>query len=457
MGTKGTMTFNEGQPSAGSTAPAWTLLLAVAYAINAPPLPWAYLMGTLFAILSAALAGLLSYEYFGRSNSPMFVGALCLLEWHLAWAALSGMEITLSTFLTLAFFYMIKRGARPAWVGALTGIAFLVRPESVLLAGIYAARPVLRGSRDWRRIAARVGAFSLVFAIVIAPLLSFNFVHSGKLLPNTVTAKYLRFGYPWSVQRSAGFVFEVAEFFFLGPFLLLAPFFLSTTYQVWRDKREELFYPLAWCVGLVGLYAIALPVIYHHGRYLMVLIPWVAIFGIEGLFVAVERFRGIPSFWRVYKVCLFAMVIVLWINHAATYALQVELLKQSHMRIASWINANTSTRAVIATHDIGILGYMTEREIVDLAALITPEVIPILLDQQKLAEFSMDRDVDYFVLFSGYYQELLATVGTRLAYSPASEKLRSLGEEPLEVHQVIEDSSIPSDSEATKTPSWKIP
>lgn len=439
LGTRGTMAFSNSQPSTGSTSPAWSLLLAFGYIINVLPTYWAYILGTIFAILSAALAALLNCEYFGRSYSSIIVAIICLLEWHLAWASLSGMEITLFMFLSLLFFYMLKRNSGPVWMGLLTGVAFLVRPESFLLAGVYGIRQIFQYRKDWKQMAGRIGSYTMVLIIVISPIIVFNYKYGGKPFPNTVLAKYLQYGYPWSPIKSIRFLIEITQFFILGPLFLIAPFFALMIYRVWRDKLDDLIYPLAWMVSLVGMYSIALPIIYHHGRYLMPLIPWIAILGIEGLSITIERFRGMRLFWSVYQLALLSMVIVLWINHSTTYALQVDLLRESHMRIANWVRDNTAPDAVIATHDVGILGYMTEREIVDLAGLITPEAIPIMLDQQQLAEFSIREGSEYFIVFSGYYQELLNAVDTKLVYSPDSVRLQNLGVEPFEVHQVIQE------------------
>lgn len=439
LGTKGTMAFINGQPSTGSTAPAWSLLLALGYVLDIPHLYWAYILGTLFAILSAVIAALISNQYFGHSISPIIVAVICILEWHLAWASLSGMEITLFMFLSLLFFYMLNRKSHPVWMGLLTGVAFLVRPESFLLAGVYGLSQLFQFKGKWKPLALKIGTFSITLILVVFPLIIFNYIHGGKPFPNTVSAKYLQYGFPWSPIKSIYFLVDVTKFFFLGPLLLLAPFFLLMVYRVWVKKEKDLIYPLVWMGSLVGLYTFALPIIYHHGRYLMPLLPWIAIIGVEGVNIATDRFRGMRIFWPVYKLALMVMLVVLWINHAATYALQVNLLQESHVRIAEWIRNNTAPATVIATHDIGILGYMAEREIVDLVGLITPEVIPIMLNQNELADFTRQKGVEYLVVFSGYYQMLLNATGAQLVFSPDSIRLKNLGLEPFEVHQMLQD------------------
>jgi len=52
-----------------------------------------------------------------------------------------------------------------------------------------------------------------------------------------------------------------------------------------------------------------------------------------------------------------AMFAVLWLNGATTYALQVRLLEEQHAAVGRWVNEHTPADAVVASHDIGLLGY----------------------------------------------------------------------------------------------------
>jgi hypothetical protein len=106
------------------------------------------------------------------------------------------------------------------------------------------------------------------------------------------------------------------------------------------------------------------------------------------------------------------------------------------LQAARWVEANTPAEAVIAAHDIGIIGYIAQRQIVDLAGLVTPEVISIMSDQRKLAGFVRERQVTYVIVFSGYYEEMLAQLDAQLVYSPNRDNLKSLGLEPIEVYAI---------------------
>ena len=218
--------------------------------------------------------------------------------------------------------------------------------------------------------------------------------------------------------------------------MLLVPCAGFMIYSAFRTRRTNLLYPVAWALTLIGLYAVALPAIYHHGRYLMPLIPIIVIYGVEGLFRLLEKLpqKSLlrPAIWFVFGV----MVVTLWVNGASTFALQTKLLNESHLQAALWVDTNVPKDAIIATHDIGIIGYFTQRQIVDLAGLVTPEVIEIMSDQRKLAGFVRERHVTYVIVFSGYYQEMLSQLNAQLVFSPNMENLKSLGLEPIEVYKI---------------------
>lgn len=168
----------------------------------------------------------------------------------------------------------------------------------------------------------------------------------------------------------------------------------------------------------------------------MPLIPVIVIFGIEGLFKILEKLPKKSLLRSGTGLVLGGMVIALWVNGASTFALQIKLLTESHMQAAHWVGTHTSQDAVIATHDIGIIGYVTQRQIVDLAGLVTPEIIPIMNDQHALANFAREKQVTYLVLFSGYYKDMLAQLHAHLVFSPNKEGLKNLNLEPFEVFEV---------------------
>ena len=74
---------------------------------------------------------------------------------------------------------------------------------------------------------------------------------------------------------------------------------------------------------------------------------------------------------------------------------------------AKWLKNNTPENAVIATHDVGAIGYYSERKIVDVAGLINPEFIK-KLNSKDFARFMTEQmikeHVDYIVFLREWYR-----------------------------------------------------
>lgn len=413
LGTKGQLAFNVGEPSSGSTAPLWSGLLAVGYAVGIPPLVWAYMLATGSALLTAVFAARLYVRYCDDPDGALWVGAACLVEWHLAWAAVSGMEITLYTALTLLFLDMLAREAAPERLGLVTGLMGIVRPEGLLLGSLYGVH--LLKQSGWRSTVRAVARFALPLVAIVIPLGLFNWRYGGRPFPNTMAAKYGQWAWPWSPLKGLQYLGSVAAYFAMGPLLLLLPFAVQAVVRAVRARDRRLV-ALAWMAMLILVYAVTMPAIYHHGRYLMPLIPLVIVLGVGELrhwrttqWTAVRR--TIP--WLVG-----IMFTALWLNGATTYALQVRLLEEQHAAVGHWVNENTPADAVVASHDIGLLGYWGKRRIVDLVGLVTPEAISIMHDQQALADLCRRERVSYLVVFPSFHQELIAALGMQVVYEP---------------------------------------
>lgn len=99
LALRGEWAFLPGRPSAGSTAPLWSALLAVGHASHLGPYIWTYVLGWL-ALLAIALVGMYAFCFLcpQKKSAALWVGLFLVLEWHLVWAAGSGMGDSLDGF-----------------------------------------------------------------------------------------------------------------------------------------------------------------------------------------------------------------------------------------------------------------------------------------------------------------------------------------------------------------------
>ena len=104
---------------------------------------------------------------------------------------------------------------------------------------------------------------------------------------------------------------------------------------------------------------------------------------------------------------------------------------------AHWLSQNTPTNALIASHDIGAIGFFAERPLLDLAGLITPEVIDLLANEPALAQYILDSPADYLVTAPGWpYEDVVVREGVTAVYTTDFPWTEELGINNMTVYQL---------------------
>ncbi|MCB0181795.1 MAG: hypothetical protein KDI62_26440, partial [Anaerolineae bacterium] len=101
---------------------------------------------------------------------------------------------------------------------------------------------------------------------------------------------------------------------------------------------------------------------------------------------------------------------------AQAYGRDVRIIESEMVAAARWLDQTAEPQALIAAHDIGAIGYFTRRPLIDLAGLVTPEVIPIIRDEPALFDFIVTRQADYLVTFPSWYPEMTAQPSLNVVY-----------------------------------------
>lgn len=178
------LVFNPGERVEGVTNLGWLLLLAPFSLVLDPPLA-AKLLGGLLLAATAGLAALLTERMAGSVRGLGLLAALLVLtRFEVSYFSLAGMETALAALLMLAVVWLSLEGRHPVAIAALSALAFLARPETVVVLPIATVLLLGRGQARLSHLLA-VGTFAaLVALITIARLLYF-----GDPLPNTFRAK----------------------------------------------------------------------------------------------------------------------------------------------------------------------------------------------------------------------------------------------------------------------------
>jgi hypothetical protein len=427
LALRGEWAFQPGRPSAGSTAPLWTFLLALGYWMRLAPYSWAFLLGGLTLLGLSALG-----ERTARRLIPQYrprlpwVGAALALEWHMLWAAMSGMETLLQAFLLTATLVLLMTGSRRFLaMGLLTGLSVWVRPDGLTLVGpvILTALIVEPGSGGARGQA--IIRYLIGLGCLLVPYLLFNLSLSGTPMPNTFYAKQAEYA-AWQARPILGRLAELALQFLTGPAVILLPGALTWGVHSFQRRAWGSLASMIWFGGYLALYLARLP-FYQHGRYIMPAMPIFFLWGFLGLL----RFRYSPVIdrrhWAIQSAWEFSLALVslgFLILGARSYGGDVAIIETEMVATARWAAGNLPPDAVIAAHDIGALGYYDQHELIDLAGLISPEVVPIIRDEARLADFLTARHVAYLIAFPDFYpllsREAVPVFVSGGAFSPAA-------------------------------------
>ena len=407
LALRGEWAFLPGKPSGGSTSPLWTAILAGGYLLHLAPYVWTFALGILLLWgLSLLAENAARHTPTYRKTKFPWIGLFFALEWHFVWAAASGMETLLFSALVAAtLFGLVPKKRNFAALGALAGISVWVRPDGITLLGpvlfvlFLEAKPL----RDRLRAA---GSVLLGAGIFFALYLLFNLLLTGEPFPNTFYAKQIEYAALQAIPLWKRFFREFLPLL-TGAGIILLPGWVFSFARAIRQKDVPTIAAALWLLGYLGIYAWRLPVLYQHGRYQIPALAPFLWWGMDGWRYFSLR-RRLNGTWRFAGSMLLAGVaLTFWGVGAEAYAKDVAFVESEMVTTARWISSNLPPDALIAAHDIGALGYFGNHEILDMAGLISPEAIPFLRDESRLAAYLDEKQVAYVMSFPSWYVSLL--------------------------------------------------
>jgi hypothetical protein len=431
----GEWSFIPHQTSGGSTAPLWSVLLAPGFLIGLSPLAWTYLLGMIILIILALLSDA-SVRHLAPDYHPKFpwVGIFMALEWHLVWAAASGMETLLSGLLVTLVLVMLALGVKNYLaIGLLIGISVWVRPDLATLLGPAVFVVFLSSSDIKNRLA---GFFMLLmgFGVILTFYLFFNLFIAGTPFPNTFYAKQAEYGVLQNISYISRF-FNISLLPVTGAGVILLPGVILMAIEAIKKRNWAILAGLIWFLGYIALYAWRLPVTYQHGRYLIPAMPIFFLYGLAGM--SLIRLVQLKQNWKwiLLKVWQFSTgvaVLAFWLLGARAYATDVAVIESEMVATAHWVSENIPSNALIAAHDIGALGFFAPRNLLDLAGLVSPEVIPFIRDEIKISHYLDQKKVEYLITFPDWYPNLVDDLN--LAFSSRGQFAPKLGQENMSIY-----------------------
>lgn len=453
------VSYNPGVLTPGTTSPLWVLLLAVAYQVTGDFIITSKVLGGLAYL--ASIAGIFALSYVIRPNRALALlcAVFATLTGRFIWAALSGMETTLFAALTIwaIFFHLLYRDTatwRQYLPTLLFGLASVTRPEGLALFGLamldrlvavnalpMPGRSIISITTD--EPAARGFSFVLqppraaqallhlaLMALLVGPMIVFNQLTVGSPLPNTFAGQ--SFSQGGLAPAMAGllpnldYLREAARSFLRDNFLLMCFVPMGVVALAWElygrhaGARRSLL-PLAWVLGLPVLDAFIAPNLRHHERYLMPLIPLMALVGVYGLarvawLIPGQRLNLVVAGRRFMRVGVLTLLVVVTLGVAikevnswsVQYGRDVRNIDEINVALGQWLRDHTEPDAVIATHDIGAIIFFSNRSVIDTVGLVEPAILPYIkrAGDAGVEEYLRARKPPYFVSWRNWYPNI---------------------------------------------------
>lgn len=389
--------FNPGPTVTADTSPLWVLLIAAGGLITSH-------LEAVAVILSAVCHLLLfvgMYKLTRIVEIPEYwahlIALLTFISGRLIWAAMSGMEVSLACAIVVWVFWSYFVG-RTRLTAILLALGVATRPELWLLVAIIVIDTIVQLVKKESTVGKTVTNVG-IFIILVLPVLLLPFFERGSFVFHSSEVQGARM----SLVPNWGYLWFIAKILFITvtpPFI----FGLGGVYYFRKNRPYRLIALFAF--GLPLLLAFVAPQFRHHGRYFFPAIPLVILLGVAFIGIQLQRFmRSDPweQFWVKHHLAfrvlflIASVTLVRWIGIASDSAANI---REQHVAASKWIETNASPAEVIASHDVGAIGYFTKRPVIDLVGLVTPEIYPLLHDQRLVWQYARSKGANVFVIYN---------------------------------------------------------
>jgi len=432
---RGEFSFNPGEHTYGATSVVWVLGLALLLKIGLPPLYAAWVFGAasglgVILLADAIIARLTFSDRWKTLVMIMVVSDVWFLRW-----TFSGMETPLATFILLLAMWPLFADRDLTWLetgatlwhrylawGVTAGLAGLIRPEFLVVVPV--GLPVLLWFEYFRagsvagvpgRVRARPHAPLLAaaagWAAVVLPWLVYARLTFGRFAPGTASAK--SGGWSFSPADVVPHLFGSLKHLAVTQGLLWVGMFLLVVFVLMRHQASEaeqsraaplvddtarkspggswsVWGPMAlvglaffWTTTLLG--GLAVKQVWVISRYVCPLGPVL----ILAMSVVVEWLMSSPEIrrtnrfagrWILVTASAATLVGNAWVfadrvvPHARDFSRDVQ---SCYLDLGYQLAAMTPPDAVVAALDIGAIGFASDRRVVDLMGLVSPEILDL--------------------------------------------------------------------------------
>ncbi len=369
---------------------------------------------TVFMIASTVVLYAL-YNSHERNGRFVLLGGALIATWSY-FHSLYGMETPLFLFL-LAVCLLLYERRQIFWLGITSALLVLARGEGILLVLVMAAVHLAR-----KRPLPPLREFAIP-AVLLGGNAIFHRLYYGSFVPHTLMAKVNqgRSGL-WGEGLNFLMVDYQVEWYFGGSRVIFATWAALAILGILRLGRIELnIIILGFLSSLTAFYTVLNVPNYHW--YYAPLYTFGCMYvgvGAAGLFAQAGRIPSVllASLGRTAVIVL-AVGWVGWSSYAAyTQPVSATERQREYRLIGRWLKENTSPYDSVAMVEIGIIGFYSERRIVDILGLISPKNAESL-GRRRYAEWLRNYQPDFILVHEPPWPQETRTVvrAMRRAYS----------------------------------------
>ncbi len=356
------LVYNASERTLSTVSPFYALLLA-GLGLVWPDVPRVSNCIGLISVVASALL-LVRWGQHGQGPAGMIAGLL-LSVWPLILQT-TGLEKSLFMLLALAGLYAAER-SRFVPAACALALAGILRPEGLLIGVVVGLAVVVRRQPvPWRAV--------ILYLVPLTVWYGAMWLTSGSLLPTNLIAKQQQARMSGSTGFFAGFLRLLGQYARQPLYWLHAALAIFGLEQVLVRARH--WGPLlAWTAlyflgyGLLG--------VSPYFWYYATLVPAVLVLVAEG---AVGVIRGLGKLRiprplatgvaGVLVVCLLAPPL----TGITALAWRPDPRLAVYQEIGEWLKSETPQTATVGTLEVGIIGYYSQRTMIDFSGLIQPEI-----------------------------------------------------------------------------------
>lgn len=372
------LVYNIGEKFNGLTSPFFAYLSILLSYITRDVILSLNLLSTLFFILSVIIFYKIAELY---NASVIYVLVSCLFAYIPLPYSSYGMETMLFIFLIgLSTLLFLKNNYK--YLFTVLALLILTRSE-----GVFLILPLLVEHFRLRRKFPKLSFFIIPLAILCIHY-TFNYIYFGSLTPHSAQAKlkHAASGF-WSDR--AGIIMEIIKLHHFGRIYSII-FFSILIFGIYKLKLSSINRIFVPFILFTLCFYIGLKIPFYHWYFIPLYFIFYFYFAIGLHYLSAKK----KMFFQLIPVAI-VMLFFVKTNYYLQYINSNEQKNKNQDRsadyvlIGKWLNKNTSQNSSVGMVEIGIVGYFSQRKIVDFCGLVSP----------KNADFIEKKDVNSWIKF----------------------------------------------------------